>query len=93
MFGKDAGGADSGLRARVLWYGLLNNLLGATDFDTFKPGTPWAPTSSLSSTGGFNLLLPIVGSTSARLQLTPVGSDSAWRIDDVYIDPWASRCC
>jgi hypothetical protein len=93
MFGADAGGTDSGLHARVLWYGLLNTLLGATDVDTFTPGKGWAPTSSVSSTGGFNLLLPLVGSTSARLQLTPIGSVSNWRIDDVFIDPWASRCC
>ena len=93
MFGKDDGGADTGLHVRVLWYGLLNTLLGATDFDTFSPGRGWAPTSSLSSVGGFNLLVPIVGSTSARLQLTRLGDDSAWLIDDVFVDPWASRCC
>jgi hypothetical protein len=93
MFGADAGGTDSGLHVRVLWYGLLNTLLGGTDFNTFAPGSGWAPTSNVQSTGGFNLLLPLVGSTSARLQLTPLGSTSNWRVDDVYIDPWASACC
>jgi hypothetical protein len=88
MFGSDAGGSDSGLRVRVLWYGLLNQLLGMTDFAVFASGGGWYPTSSVNSTGGFNLLLPIVGSTSARIQLTALGSGSNWRIDDVYIDPW-----
>ncbi len=91
MFGADAGGLDGGVRVRVLWYGLLNKLLGASDYATFSPGGKWAPTSSVKSTGGFNLLLPLVGSTSARIELTPLGSGSAWRIDDVYVDPWASR--
>ena len=58
MFGSDNGGADRGLHVRVLWYGLLNRLLG---------------------------------STSARIELTPLGSGSAWKVDDVFVDPWASR--
>ena len=90
MFGSDRSGTDSGVHVRVLWYGLLNQLLGSTDYDTFTPGGPWAPSSSVSSRGGFNLLLPLLGSTSARIQLTPLGSGSNWRVDDVYVDPWAN---
>jgi hypothetical protein len=91
MFGSDRGGTDSGVHVRVLWYGLANKLLGITDANTFAPGGGWAPTDSVRSTGGCNLLLPILGSTSARVELTPLGNGSAWRIDDVYVDPWASR--
>jgi hypothetical protein len=32
MFGSDAGGRDGGVHVRVLWYGLLNKLLGTTDY-------------------------------------------------------------
>jgi hypothetical protein len=91
MFGSDLKGADGGLHVRVLWYGLLNRLLGSTDYETFDGGQTWAPTESVNSSGGFNLLLPILGSTSARVELTPLGSGSAWKIDDLYVDPWASR--
>jgi hypothetical protein len=91
MFGSDVAGKDSGVHVRVLWYGLLNRLLGSTDYNTFAPGGVWAPTDSVKSSGGFNLLLPLIGSTSARIELTPLGSGSAWRIDDVFVDPWASR--
>lgn len=90
MFGSDKGGTDSGVHVRVLWYGLLNQLLGSSDYDTFRPGGGWAPTSSVASKGGFNLLLPLLGSTSARIQLTPIGSGSSWKIDDLYVDPWAN---
>jgi hypothetical protein len=90
MFGSDKGGMDSGVHVRVLWYGLLNQLLGSTDYDTFRPGGGWSPTSSVDSKGGFNLLLPLLGSTSARVQLTPLGSGSNWKIDDLYVDPWAN---
>jgi hypothetical protein len=91
MFGSDVRGTDRGLRVRVLWYGLLNRLMGATDYNTFASGGAWFPTSSVKSSGGFNLLLPILGSTSARIEITPLEGGSAWRIDDVYVDPWASR--
>ena len=89
-FGSDVGGTDSGLHVRVLWYGLVNQLLGSSDYDTFEPGGAWYPTSPVDSSGGVNLLVPLLGSTSARIQFTPIGSGSRWRIDDLYVDPWLS---
>ena len=91
-FAEDAGGSDSGLRIRVRWYGLLNQLLGVTDYDVLQPGSAWAPTSKISSAGGLAVpLLPIVGSTTARVEFTPLGAGSRWNVDDLYIDPWVSR--
>jgi hypothetical protein len=91
MFGSDVGGTDNGVHAHVLWYGSLNRLLGATDYNTFDGGNTWWPTDSVRSSGGFNLLLPLLGSTSARIELTPLGGGSRWKVDDLYVDPWASR--
>jgi hypothetical protein len=91
MFGKDTGGTDSGLRVRVYWYGLLNKLLGFSDYTTFGAGGGWAPTSKLNSSSVPLLAVPLLGSTSARIQFTPLGSGSAWQVDDVYVDPWLSR--
>jgi hypothetical protein len=93
MFGADKGGVDSGLRVRVVWYGLLNKVLGITDFNTYAPGSDWSPTDKLSSSGGSIAvpLLPILGSTSARVEITPIGSGSHWVIDDLYIDPMSLR--
>jgi hypothetical protein len=93
MFVEDKGGTDSGLRVRVYWYGLLNTLLGISDYATFKAGTAWAPSNKVPSVGGINVLVPLLGSTSARVVLTPLGSGSAWNVDDLYVDPLASRCC
>jgi hypothetical protein len=94
MFGKDLGGVDSGLRVRIQFYGLLNNLLGVKDFAVFPGGGDWAPTSQVQSGGGLLAPLPvvsIVSSTSARIQITPLGTGSRWQIDDVYIDPCIGR--
>ena len=49
MFAADRGGTDSGFRVRVIWYGLLNKVLGLTDYAVFAPGGGWAPTSKLDS--------------------------------------------
>jgi hypothetical protein len=94
MFGKDLGGTDSGLRVRVYWYGLLNQLLGYSDFAVFPGGGDWAPTSQVNSSGGLLAPLPVVAllsSSSARIQITPLGSGSRWQVDDVYIDPSVMR--
>lgn len=92
MFANDQGGTDSGLRVRVVWYGLLNKVLGISDFAVFAPGSGWSPTAKLNSSGGLQVpLLPILGSTSARVQITPLGSGSKWQIDDLYIDPCVVR--
>jgi hypothetical protein len=93
MFGTDQNGTDSGLRVRVVWYGLLNTVLGLTDVDTFAPGGGWSPTAKLDSVGGSISLpiLPLVGSTSARVEVTPLSSGSRWLIDDLYIDPTGIR--
>ena len=92
LFAADAGGTDSGLRIRVVWYGLFNQVLGISDFATLVPGGPWLPSAKINSSGGLQVpLLPILGSTSARVQITPLGAGSHWLIDDLYIDPWVNR--
>jgi hypothetical protein len=36
-------------------------------------------------------VVSLLSSTSARIQITPLGSGSRWQIDDLYIDPYISR--
>lgn len=94
LFAKDLNGTDSGLRVRVYWYGLLNQLLGYSDFGVFPGGGDWGPTGQVQSGGGLLAPLPIVSllsSSSARIQITPLGSGSRWQIDDLYIDPSVMR--
>jgi hypothetical protein len=94
LFGKDLSGTDSGLRVRVYWYGLLNQLLGYSDFGVFPGGGNWGPTGQVQSGGGLLAPLPLVSllsSSSARIQITPLGSGSRWQIDDLYIDPSVMR--
>jgi hypothetical protein len=94
MFGKDTGGTDNGLRVRVYWYGLLNQLLGSSDYAVFPGGGGWGPTGQVDSSGGLLAPLPIVdlvSSSTARIQITPLGSGSHWQVDDVFVDPCIGR--
>ena len=94
FFGNDLGGTDGGLRVRVYWYGLLNQLLGHSDFAIFAPGNGWSPSGQSNSSGGLLAPLPVVSlvsSSSARIEITPLGSGSHWQIDDLYIDPSVMR--
>jgi hypothetical protein len=94
LFGKDLGGTDGGLRVKVYWYGLLNKLLGSSDFTVMAPGRDWSPSDQVNSSGGLLAPLPVVAlvsSSSARIQVTPIGSGSRWQIDDLYIDPCVGR--
>ena len=50
-------------------------------------GGSWSPTLPLLTVD--SLLSPVTGNIQFRF--TPVGSNSGWRIDDVYVDPFKQR--
>ena len=66
-------------------------MLGITDFTTYGPGSGWALLGKLDSVGGGDVLVPLLGSTSARISFSRVGSGSRWQVDDLYVDPWGLR--
>jgi hypothetical protein len=63
-------------------------LLGKAPVATLL-GTPdWAPTLPIAVLG--NGAAP-TGTKYVQFRFEPVGSNSGWRIDDVYVDPWFSK--
>src|SRR5262249_1381544 len=85
MFGVDPG-ADSGLQVRVVFHDLLGGLVSVLDYGRLGKTGTWAPTGKVLSLGS-----PPLGSRTMQVILTPAGSASAWRIDDLYVDPMGSR--
>jgi hypothetical protein len=85
MFGVDPG-SDSGLQVTVVFHDLLGGLVSVLDGGRVGKNGTWAPTSKVLSLGS----LPL-GSRTMQLILTPVGSGSAWRVDDVLVDPMGLR--
>jgi hypothetical protein len=81
-------GANGDLRAQVIFYGLLGNVLGILNFTSFDTAgyTTWAPSSFVPS----SLALPLL-TWSAQLRLTSTATSGTWEIDDVFVDPWGSR--
>jgi hypothetical protein len=55
--------------------------LSASDF------AAWAPSPSIDLYSQLGLTDP-TATTTARLRFSVAGSEGAWRIDDVYLDPW-----
>jgi len=81
-------GANGSLRVQVVFHGLLGNLTGLLNIGSLSPGSysSWQPTQRVLST----LALPLL-TTSAQVQLTSTATSGSWQVDDVYLDPCASK--
>jgi hypothetical protein len=80
--------ANGSLRVQVLFHGLTGNLTGVLNIGSLSPGTysSWQPTQRVLST----LALPLL-TTSAQVLLTSTATSGSWQVDDVYLDPCASK--
>jgi hypothetical protein len=87
MFAHSSG-ANGSLRVQVVFRGLLGNLTGILNVGSLSPGgyAGWQPTSRVLST----LALPVF-TTSAQVVLTSTATAGSWQVDDVYLDPCASK--
>jgi hypothetical protein len=84
VFVANGGSSSSRLRVKVVFRGLLG-VLGILDGGTFTAGTAWKPSPIMLAT----LNAPL-GTKSAQFVFTPADSSGAWRIDDLYVDPWVN---
>jgi hypothetical protein len=87
LFARSSG-ANGSLRVQVVFRGLLGNLTGLLNVGSLSPGSysSWQPTQRVSSA----LALPLF-TTSAQVLLTSTATSGAWQVDDVYLDPCASK--
>jgi hypothetical protein len=84
FFAMNSGAATTTLKVEV-----LTKVLGLTTVTPvgFVTAGSWQPTLPLLFLT--NLVAPVSGSIQFRF--TPVGSNSGWRVDDVYVDPYKQR--
>lgn len=87
MFAK-SNGANGGLRAQIVFYGLLGNITGLLNVTSFDSSgyTSWEPSTNVPSI----LSLPLL-TVSAQLRLTNTGTSGTWQVDDVFVDPYGMR--
>lgn len=80
--------SDNGgrVRVQVVLRGLLGQVLGVLQVSDLSAGSSWSP-----GPGVLNLdsLLGILGVSSIQLKFT--GLSGTVQVDDLYVDPWASR--
>lgn len=84
LFVVNGGSSASRLRVKVVYRGLLG-ILGVLDGGTVSAGSGWKPSPIMLAT----LNAPL-GTKSAQFVFTPADSSGAWRIDDLYVDPWVN---
>ena len=84
VFVANDGSTSSRLRVKVVYRGLLG-VLGVLDGGTFSAGPKWNASPIMLAT----LNAPL-GTKSAQFVFTPADSSGAWRIDDLYVDPWVN---
>ena len=84
VFVANGGSGTSKLRVKVVFRGLLG-VLGVLDGGTFSAGSKWNASPIMLAT----LNAPL-GTKAAQFVFTPADSTGAWRIDDLYVDPWVN---
>ena len=87
-FFAHSAGANGPLQAQVVFHGVLGNLTGLLNLGSLSSGSysSWQPTQRVPSI----LALPLF-TTSAQVIVTSQATSGSWQIDDVYLDPCASK--
>jgi len=90
FFARNTGAAAAPLKIRLVYKGLLGNVVGILDVNGDEyAGHAWAPVKRQLMSGG--VLAPLTA-TSVQVRLSvPAGSGGAFQVDDLFVDPWALR--
>jgi hypothetical protein len=79
--------SDGGsVRVEVVLRNLLGQVLGILQVSKLSPGTSWQPGPPILN---LDSLLGLLGVSSVQLKFTALSGSVL--VDDVYVDPWASR--
>lgn len=74
------------VRVQVVLKNLLGQVLGILQVSDLSPGSSWQPGPAILN---LDSLLGLVGVSSMQLKFTMLSGSV--QIDDIYVDPWASR--
>jgi hypothetical protein len=89
LFARNTGDPSAGLRVEAT-YKLLG-LVRTKTVSTVTADAAWAPSQQLSTVLTLSTVVGTVTPSAIQIRITPVGSDGSWRVDDLYIDPFARR--
>jgi hypothetical protein len=74
------------VRVQVVLRGLLGQVLGIVQVSDVSAASSWSPGPAILN---LDSLLGLVGVSSIQLKLTELSGNV--QVDDLYVDPWASR--
>ena len=89
LFARNLGKAKSPLRAEVLFLNAKGDVKSTASGQVVATNTAWFPTNSLKIGVVFDAAVAD-GAAPVAFRST-AGSDAEWRIDDLYVDPYARR--
>lgn len=84
FFVKNTGDPNGSLHVQIIVNGGKN---GTLDGGTITATNSWAATSPIV----LPWANPLKGAVQLQVELTPVGANASFEVDDVYIDPFLSR--
>jgi hypothetical protein len=94
FFAANAGAANAKLKVQVVYNGGVGGLLGGvgkllglSEVGYVTSGGAWQPSPAIGMLGG---TLPLLTS-SVQFRFSTVDAGGAFRLDDVYLDPFLSR--
>jgi hypothetical protein len=86
LVARNSGDPSSQLRVEAV-YKLLG-LVRTRTAGTFRAGSTWAPTQSVSTVLTLSTLVGTLIPSAIEIRFTPLDSSGQWQVDDVYIDPF-----
>jgi hypothetical protein len=89
MFARNSGDPASRLRVEAT-YKLLG-LVRTKTVSTVAAESSWAPTQQMSTVLTLSTIVGTLIPSSIQIRITPVDSNGAWQVDDLYIDPFSRR--
>jgi hypothetical protein len=80
--------SDNGgrVRVQVVLRGLLGQVLGVVQISDLSAGSSWSPGPAILN---LDSLVGLIGVSSIQLKFTELSGTVL--VDDIYVDPWASR--
>jgi hypothetical protein len=85
---KNVGSATGSLRVQVIVPSTVGGALTVLDGGTVTGTGTWAPSPRIQLL--VSNVASLIGTRAVAFRFTPVGTNAAYQIDDVYLDPWKS---
>jgi len=90
LFARNTAGKKASLKVEVLYLDTKGKLNTRASGTYTSSTSTWSPTGTLKIPMTFDSTVA-AGAAPVAFRFTPVGADSNWQIDDVYVDPMARR--